>query len=783
MLTDILNKSRDNKMAKLHLLGLPRIGPDRELKWALEAYWRGALDAESLRRVGERLQHQNWQYQIEQDVDLVTVGDFSWYDQVLDHSLMFNLIPRRFRAVPELAGMDLYFGLARGWQDGCRKIGPSPMLKWFDTNYHYLAPELDDQTFPELHAGPLLEQVRRAQPLGKALKVTLIGPVTLLWLSKVQPDSTGDALDLLETLTGCYLRLIDQLKEAGAQWVQLDEPALCVDLTGPWRSAYERCYTRLAGSTLPIMLATYFGGLRENLTLAFQLPVAAVHIDLVRAPEQLTGALDRLGPNRALSLGVVDGRNIWRSNLEAILETLVPIQERLGDRLWLSSSCSLLHVPYSVGAESGLPQALREGLAFAWEKQAELALLKDSLNDPGKAAIVERVGAAQAAFCGLAAIPGRRDPTVSDRLSRIDGDSRSRGLDPARRKIAQQRILNLPLLPTTTIGSFPQDQAIRQARKAFREGRLSAGDYREQMEAAIENTVHLQERLGLDVLVHGEPERNDMVEYFGEQLEGMATTRLGWVQSYGSRCVKPPIIFADCKRSGGLTLEWMDVARAATRKPVKGMLTGPVTIIAWSFVRDDIPLPVVADQLALCLRDEITDLESAGTNIIQVDEPALRELLPLRESDRPAYLDWAVGAFRLATGAAKTPTQIHTHMCYSQFRDIMPSIKALDADVITIEAARGELALVRELKGAGCTSDLGPGIYDIHSPLLPSAEEMQNRLARILDYLPPEQVWVNPDCGLKTRNWEQVESALAAMVEAAHRQRRKLVAPAAAATT
>jgi 5-methyltetrahydropteroyltriglutamate--homocysteine methyltransferase len=758
-------------MAKVHLLGLPRIGPNRELKWALEKYWRGETGRDALFSVGRRLRHDAWRHQAEQGVDLLTVGDFSWYDQVLEHSLMFNLIPKRFRDIPDLAGLDLYFAMARGWQKGDLKLGPSPMLKWFDTNYHYLAPELDDETQPRLDAAPLLEQAQEALALQKPLKVVLIGPVTLLWLSRIQKDSEDDRLQLLDNLTDCYLNLFQQLQEAGVEWIQLDEPALCVDLPSVWRAAYERTYQRLAASRLQVLLATYFEGLRDNLTLAFQLPVAAVHIDLVRAPGQLIGALDRLGPNKALSVGIIDGRNVWRTDLTATLDWLIPLQERLGERLWLSTSCSLLHVPYSTRRETGLPVALREGLAFAEEKQAELALLKAALHQPGDKAVITRLETATAALEALAALAGRRHPDIRRRLEGTAADDRRRNHNQVTRKQLQQQALNLPLLPTTTIGSFPQDQAIRKARKAFREGALDLVGYKAEMEAVIRETLRLQESLGLDVLVHGEPERNDMVEYFGERLEGLATTEYGWVQSYGSRCVKPPVIFGDCRRRTGLTLDWMEVARQATSKPLKGMLTGPVTLIAWSFVRDDIPLAQVADQLALCLRDEIGDLEGLGIRIVQVDEPALRELLPLRQADRPAYLEWAVGAFRLATAGADSATQIHTHMCYSHFADILPSIKALDADVITIEAARGELALVRDLHGAAYTADVGPGIYDIHSPLVPSADEMQKRLARILEYLPAEQVWVNPDCGLKTRDWEQVKTALGAMVTAARRQR------------
>ncbi|MAL98950.1 MAG: 5-methyltetrahydropteroyltriglutamate--homocysteine S-methyltransferase [Alteromonadaceae bacterium] len=761
-------------MAQLHLLGLPRIGPDRELKWALEKYWRGDISAEALIEVGHTLRLAAWQHQADLGADLITVGDFSWYDGILDHSLMFNLIPRRFREGPSLKGFASYFALARGHQDGSRKLGPSPMLKWFDTNYHYLAPELDADSHPQLDATALLEQVGEARTLGRPVKVVLVGPVTLLWLSRAEGGTDPERLRHLEALTTCYAELLENLHTAGVAWVQLDEPALCTDLPESWRSAYERTYQRLGSSPVPLILATYFDGLRENMTLALQLPVAAVHIDLVRSPSQLATALDRLGPNKILSLGVIDGRNIWRADLNKLLATLEPVHERLGDRLWLSTSCSLLHVPYRVDRENTLPDFLRHGLAFAEEKQAELALLKAALNQPRDTTIEDQLASAASAVDTLLSHPERNHSPTRTKLRNISAEDRQRTETHAERKRLQQRTLKLPLLPTTTIGSFPQDQAIRQARKALRDGAISYDDYRARMADAITDTIRAQEALGLDVLVHGEPERTDMVEYFGERIEGFETTRHGWVQSYGSRCVKPPIIYGDCRRRTGLTLDWMAIARAATDKPLKGMLTGPVTLIAWSFVREDIPMAAVADQLALCLREEIEDLEALGITIAQVDEPALRELLPLRKSDQPTYMDWAIAAFRLATAGARASTQIHTHMCYSQFSDIMPNIKSLDADVITIEAARGELALVHDLRNAGYTADVGPGIYDIHTPLVPTQTELQSRLAEILQYLPTDQVWVNPDCGLKTRSWAEVKPALQAMVAAARAQREAL---------
>lgn len=770
-------------MAQVHLLGLPRIGPDRELKWALENFWRGASTADDLREVGRQLRFDGWRQQIQQGADLLTVGDFSWYDGVLDHSLMFDLIPRRFRDGPVLSGLDRYFSLARGHNDGGRKLGPSPMLKWFDTNYHYLAPELDTETQPRLDAQSLLEQVAEALTFEVPVKVVLIGPVTLLWLSQTTHPDQEARLKHLDALTECYVGLLEALSKAGVAWVQLDEPALCVDLPPAWRTAYERTYQRFCTAPVPLILATYFDGLRDNTTLAFQLPVAAVHIDLIRAPAQLVGALDRLGPNKVLSVGVVDGRNIWRTDLGRTLAMLRPVHDRLGQRLWLSTSCSLLHVPYSTAREKTLPHSLRNGLAFADEKLAELALLKQALNQPDAVAVASRLERAAHALADLAAHPGRSHEPTRARLQRITGSDRLREQAHAERKKLQQALHHLPLLPTTTIGSFPQDQDIRQARKALREGKLTLDEYRAQMAESIVQTIRLQEALGLDVLVHGEPERNDMVEYFAERLDGFEATTFGWVQSYGSRCVKPPIIYGDCRRRTGLTLDWMAVAQAATTKPLKGMLTGPVTMIAWSFVRDDIPASTVADQLALCLRDEIEDLESLGISITQVDEPALRELLPLRQSDRQEYLQWAIAAFRLATAGASASTQIHTHMCYSQFKDIMADIKALDADVITIEAARGELGLVQDLCRAGYTADVGPGIYDIHTPLVPTATEMKARLTEILDHLPAEQVWVNPDCGLKTRSWAEVKPALEAMVAVAGAMRAELTEAPASTTT
>ncbi len=766
-------------MTTLHYIGVPRIGPDRELKWAIERYWRGDASFADLAATGAALRQQQWQRQLDSGADLLCVGDFAWYDQVLEQSLWFGIVPRRFRqALPPgddaQQKADRVFAVARGLEargDNQPECAASPMRKWFDTNYHYLVPEWDPKTRPTFNAGPLLEQISEARLIHPRVKVQLAGPLTFLKLASFEGITPDEALDRLVPV---YQELLQALANAGVTWVQLDEPCLCTDLDPAWRALAERAYSFLSGGPLPLLVATYFAGLEDNLSLATSLPVQGLHIDLVSDPGQLTGVLDRLGPNKVLSAGVINGRNIWRADLGRLWQDLKMVQQHLGERLWLSTSCSLLHVPYRAAREELHPVQLGGALAFMEEKQQELRALALRLSGADEDRWQPVFDHNRRAREALARSAARTNTAVLDRVaaaSNIDG-YRSQPFEV--RHALQQRRLNLPLLPTTTIGSFPQTPAIRASRQAFRRGDLDRAAYEDVMQEAIADAITRQEKLGLDVLVHGEAERNDMVEYFGEQLEGFVSTGHGWVQSFGTRCVKPPVIYGDVYRPAPMTVRWIDYAQNLTQKPVKGMLTGPTTMMAWSFVRDDRAFGEIASQIALALADEVRDLEQAGVAIIQVDEPALREKLPIRKMARRQWLAEATRAFRLTTASVDGATQIHTHMCYSQFEDILEGIKALDADVITIEAARSEMALVRDLATAGYQGEIGPGLYDIHSPLVPTTETLVHRLRRVLAAFPAQRIWVNPDCGLKTRQWPETEAALIAMVSAARKVREAL---------
>ncbi len=755
-------------MTTIHNLGFPRIGAARELKFGLERYWRGEISQHELAAIGRDLRARHWQLQAQAGVDLVPVGDFSWYDHVLDMSCLLGVVPPRFGPASGNVTLDTYFRMARGRAPSGPDTAACELTKWFDTNYHYLVPELAaDQQFA-LSTEWLFEQVAEAQALGLKPKPVIIGPLTYLWLSKLSGE--GDKLALLERLVAVYGELLLRLREQGVEWVQIDEPILALDLEPSWQLAFEQTYHRLQVPGLNCLLATYFEGLHDNLTLAVRLPVAGLHADLVRAPEQLVPLLDQLPAYKVLSAGIIDGRNVWRANLQECLDTLEVAKRRLGERLWLAPSCSLLHCPIDLAAETGIPTEVAEWMAFAVQKLEELRILGLAL-EQGRAAVASELAASAAIHEARRRSQRRTNPLVQTRAAAFDPAAVGRGAPYPERAQAQRRALKLPLYPTTTIGSFPQTSQIRDSRAALRAGRISEAEYRQRMRAEIEHIVRKQEALGLDVLVHGEPERNDMVEYFGELLAGCTVTRNGWVQSYGSRCVKPPIIYGDVSRPRPLTVEWAQYAQSLTRKPVKGMLTGPVTLLQWSFVRDDQPREQTALQLALALRDEVRELEAAGIGIIQIDEPALREGLPLRKNRHGEYLRWAVTAFRCAASGAKPATQIHTHMCYSQFNDIMPSIAALDADVITIETARSNMELLDAFRDFDYLNEIGPGVYDIHAPLVPSVADMVHRLRLAAQYVPAERLWVNPDCGLKTRNWPEVEAALANMVAAARELR------------
>jgi len=771
-----------------HTLGFPRIGAQRELKTALEAYWRGEIDANALEATGRQLRATHWQAQANAGLDFVTVGDFAFYDQMANHIALLGCEPARFGFDGSETPLERYFAMARGHREheqaqghdhatdcctGAHSAHALDMTKWFDTNYHYLVPELDGATAFTLHSERLLAELAEAQALGHRAKVALVGPLTFLWLASTRTPGF-ERLDLLDALLPVYTALLIELKDAGADWVQIDEPILGLDLPAAWRNAFEPCYWQLGQSGARIMLATYFSPLEENTSLACRLPVAGLHVDGIRARQELTSVCDWLPVPKVLSVGIVDGRNIWRTDLDAALSVLGPLLERRGGQLWLAPSCSLLHVPLTLAPETTLDADLRGWLAFALEKLDELEHLKQALAGDGAVAALQ---AARAAIASRARSTRVHSDAVAAALAALPAAADRRSAPFARRQVLQRARFQLPDFPTTTIGSFPQTAAIRAARAAFKRGTLDATGYDDAMRGEIAHAVRRQQALGLDVLVHGEAERNDMVEYFGEQLDGFAFTRFGWVQSYGSRCVKPPILFGDVARPGPMTVGWTAHAQSLADRPVKGMLTGPVTILQWSFVRDDQPRSLTALQIALAMRAEVADLEAAGIGMIQIDEPALREGLPLRRSRWDDYLAWATRAFRVTAGVAGEATQIHTHMCYAEFNDILPQIAALDADVITIETSRSDMALLDGFGAFQYPNEIGPGVYDIHSPRVPGIDDMERLLQKAAQVIPPRHLWVNPDCGLKTRGWEETEAALENMVAAAKRMRVSRPAP------
>jgi len=769
-------------MAVAHTLGFPRIGADRELKKALEAYWKGDLDQRALQSVGRQLRATHWQLQKDAGIDLLPVGDFAWYDQVLGHSLAFGVIPERFANTRDERGLptlDTLFAMARGATASCcggdhdKAQYAQELTKWFDTNYHYLVPEFTaDQAF-KLSWEQLFDEVEEAKALGHNVKPVIIGPLTYLWLGKAK-GSDFDKLDLLERLLPIYGEILGRLAAQGVEWVQIDEPILTLDLPQAWKNAFERAYHILQYSPLKKLVATYFSGLQDNLGLAVGLPVQGLHIDAVRAPDQLLHVLDRLPIYKVLSVGLVNGRNVWRCELEPVLEQLRFAQERFGENLWVSSSCSLLHSPVDLEREDKLDPELKSWLAFAVQKCGEIAVLRDALNDPQAPKVQAALTESRTIAASRAESTRIHKTDVQARINAI-GPTDSQRQSPFAKRIEQQRArLKLPAFPTTTIGSFPQTGSIRLARQAHKQGKLSANDYTDAMHHEIRHAVQVQERLGLDVLVHGEAERNDMVEYFAEQLDGYLFTRFGWVQSYGSRCVKPAVIYGDLSRPKAMTVDWISYAQSQTDKVMKGMLTGPVTMLMWSFPREDVSRKVQAQQLALALRDEVVDLEAAGIKIVQIDEAAFREGLPLRRAQWQQYLDWAVEAFRLSASGVRDETQIHTHMCYSEFNDVIEAIAAMDADVITIETSRSDMELLEAFKAFDYPNDIGPGVYDIHSPRVPDTAEMVKLMSKAVQRIPAERLWVNPDCGLKTRAWPETEAALVNMVAAARQLRRQL---------
>jgi 5-methyltetrahydropteroyltriglutamate--homocysteine methyltransferase len=755
-------------MTGIHTLGFPRMGAQRELKFALEQYWSGKINAAQLEETGQELRARHWQVQADAGLSFVTVGDFAFYDHVANHVQLFGCEPARFGFTTD-EEVERYFVMARGAAgneaDGILERHALEMTKWFDTNYHYLVPEFTDETRFQVASQRLFAEVAEAQRLGHAVKVALVGPLTFLRLGKSKEEGF-QPLSLLEGLLAAYEGVLIRLREAGVEWVQIDEPILGLDLSPDWALAFPNAYARLSEAGPKLLLTTYFSPLRENLAWACALPVAGLHVDAVRAPEELEQAAALLPAEKVLSAGIVDGRNIWRADLDAVLVRLSPIHARRGEQLWLAPSCSLLHIPFSLEPETDLDPDLKSWLAFAAEKLGELDTLRRTL-DNGPGVVENELAAVRAALENRRTHPQVRHTAVSERIVGLDASADQRAAPfPTRREKQRQRF-GLPAFPTTTIGSFPQTKEIRAQRAAFRRGELDAEAYQAAMHAEIERVVRAQEELGLDVLVHGEAERNDMVEYFGEQLAGFAFTRNGWVQSYGSRCVKPPILFGDVWLPQPMTRECSVYAQSLTQRPMKGMLTGPVTILQWSFVRDDQPRSETCLQIALAIRDEVTDLENAGLGIIQIDEPALREGLPLRREEWEAYLAWAARAFRVAAGGAADETQVHTHMCYAEFNDILPAIAALDADVITIESSRSEMELLEAFQKFRYPCAIGPGVWDVHSPVVPTVEEMVERMQKAAQVLPADRLWVNPDCGLKTRAWPETEASLRNLVAAA----------------
>jgi 5-methyltetrahydropteroyltriglutamate--homocysteine methyltransferase len=754
-------------------LGMPRIGPARELKRAVEAYWTGRLDADGLAAAARARRAANWAAQTEAGIDHIPSNDFSLYDQMLDACCLVGAVPPRFGGAHDHVDLTTYFAMARGTERDGHAVAPLEMTKWFDTNYHHLVPEFGpDTTFRHASDKPVAEY-REALALGIRTRPVLIGPVTFL-LSSASTEPGFAPLALLPRLLPVYLDVLAELAAAGATWVQLDEPCLVTDLDEAARDAYRLAYATFAAHRAPrVLLATYFGGLGDNTELAASLPVDGLHVDLVRAPEQLAPLLDRWPAPRVLSAGVVDGRNVWRTDLRHIIELLRDAHARLGERLWVGPASSLQYVPHDLDLEPGLDPEVRGWLAFARQKLDEVGALATGLRD-GAAAVHPALAASDAAVASRRTSPRTSASAVRARAAAITPADSARTAPYAQRRQAQHDALGLPPLPTTTIGSFPQTAAIRQARRDHHAGMLDDDAYRVFCEQEIARVIHEQERMGLDVLVHGEPERNDMVQYFGERLDGVLTTDTGWVQSYGTRCVRPPIVFGDVSRPAPMTVEWARYAQSLTTRPVKGMLTGPVTILQWSFVRDDRPREETCRQLALAIRDEVLELQAAGIRIIQVDEPAFREGLPLRHADRPHYLHWAAECFRLATAGVADATQVHTHMCYAEFGDIIDALVALDADVISVEATRSHMAVLDDLTRAHYPAAVGPGVYDIHAPHVPSRAEIATLIEQALHALPAERVWINPDCGLKTRRWAEIEPALQNMVAAAHAARHAL---------
>ncbi|UMQ42796.1 5-methyltetrahydropteroyltriglutamate--homocysteine S-methyltransferase [Chryseobacterium sp. Y16C] len=755
-----------------HLLGYPRIGSNRELKKACEQYWAGKINLDDLLEVGKTITQSNWKLQQEAGIDLIPCNDFSYYDHVLDMTLTVGAIPQRYQEIalkkPEL---DVYFAMARGFQKDGLDITAMEMTKWFDTNYHYIVPEFQKNQEFKLFSNKITKEFISAKKAGFNAKPVIIGLLTYLLLGK-EKEEGFDKLDLAQNLLPVYIQILKELENHGAEYIQFDEPFLALDLTEKAKEAYQFVYAEIKKQfpKLTFIVATYFDGLKDNLSLTTSLPVDVLHIDLVRCPEQLDEILDNIPNHLGLSLGVVDGRNIWKNDFQHSLQFIKKAVQKIGsNRIFIAPSCSLLHSPFDLDSEKNeetLSPEIKQWMAFSKQKVYEIVNLKKLASENPDYNTLQILAENKKAIENRKTSALIHNQNVKTRVEVTTKEDAQRNSPFTIRKEVQQEVLQLPLFPTTTIGSFPQTKEVRNWRSKFKKGELNAEQYDTLLKQETERTIRWQEEIGIDVLVHGEFERNDMVEYFGEQLAGFAFTQNGWVQSYGSRCVKPPVIFGDVYRPNPMTVYWSEYAQSLTKKWVKGMLTGPVTILQWSFVRDDQPRSLTCKQIALAIRDEVNDLEKAGIRIIQIDEPAIREGLPLRTSDWQNYLKWAVEAFRISASGVEDATQIHTHMCYSEFNDIIQNIADMDADVITIECSRSQMELLNAFADFKYPNEIGPGVYDIHSPRVPSKEEMVELLKKAQAVIPAQQLWVNPDCGLKTRHWDETEKALIAMVEA-----------------
>ena len=757
-------------MNTFHLSGYPRVGAKRELKFAVEAYWKGAKSEAELQETAAEIRRLNWATHKAAGADLVPVGDFSFYDHVLDLLCTLGGIPSRFGFDAANLTLEQYFQLARG---NATQMAME-MTKWFDTNYHFIVPEWSADTSFKVNAKNLIAQIKEAKAQGHDIKPTLVGPITLTYLGKKKEDF-GCRIEkiLLPKLLPAYAQLLRELAAEGVDWIQIDEPILATDVAQVWLDAFAPVYKELANTGVRIILGTYFAGVAEHVKLLGSLPVHGVHIDCVRAPEQLAVFTEQFPTNKVLSVGLIDGRNVWKANLTQVIDTLEPVKAKFQNNLWIAPSCSLLHSPQDLAVEEKLNGEIKSWMAFAAQKLVELGVVKRAL-EHGKDSVAAELKASDAAAADRATNKLIHNDAVKARLANLPKGADQRKSPFAERIKAQQAWMNLPILPTTTIGSFPQTTEIRHARAAFKKGDISAAQYEEAMKKEIAYCVEVQEKLNIDVPVHGEAERNDMVEYFGEQLQGYCFTQFGWVQSYGSRCVKPPIIFGDVSRPNPMTVYWSTYAQSLTKRPMKGMLTGPVTMFKWSFVRNDIPLSEVAKQIALALNDEVLDLEKAGIKVIQIDEPAIREAMPLKKSQWKEFLDWACESFRLSSTGAEDSTQIHTHMCYSEFNDILDAIASMDADVITIETSRSDMELLNAFGDFKYPNDIGPGVYDIHSPRVPTDAEVEHLLRKAMEVVPVERLWVNPDCGLKTRGWKETLEQLEVMMRVTEKLRAEL---------